>query len=327
MSVKKINVVHVSQTPLVASPNKIAAAQRRIGINAKSIILNDYPKKGPLANKFIGESLVWGEADKNILSLIQDSLIFADIIHIHNDISGPALDFIKNNCTGSVFAYQVHSPLREGPLYCKRAEDTGLPFSAYMVVAQYQPRQYQDYICVPNIVLDAPSLNLRKEGERLKVLFSPSHTRAGRWNAKYSERLEQCIRHLDGLGLIDVVWPEQPLTPIELMSIRRICHVSIDEICTGAYHQISLEGLCAGNVVLNRADYFSKAMLANCSESGEMPPFVNADDFSIENVLLKLATDWQHTANIQQLGYDYFCKNLMPEKMAKIYENVYEKIT
>lgn len=326
MSVKKIKVIHVSQTPLVAAPYKIAAAQRRIGIDAKSIALNDYPKKGPLANKFIGDSLVWGEADKNIISLIHESLRSADIIHVHNDISGPALDFIKNNCTGSNFVYQVHSPLREGPLYCKRAESIGLPFSAFLVVSQYQPRQYQDYICVPNVILDEPSLNLRREGERLKLLFSPSHTRAGRWNAKYSERLEQCIRHLDGLGLVDVVWPEQPLSPIELMSIRRTCHVSIDEICTGAYHQISLEGLCAGNVVLNRADYFSKAMLANVSKSDEMPPFINADDFSIESVLLKLATDWQYTAEMQQRSYDYFCANLSPEKMAKTYESVYEKI-
>jgi hypothetical protein len=326
MSEKKIKVVHISQTPLVAAPNKIAASLRRIGIEATSIILNDYPKKGPLANKFIGDSLVWADADKSVLSLIHNALKSANIIHIHNDISGSPLDFIRNNCTSAAFVYQVHSPLREGPLYCERAESIGIPFSAHLVVAQYQPRHYQEYICVPNIVLDTPSVNIRKEGEKLKLLFSPSHTRAGRWNAKYSERLEKCVKYLDGLGLVDIVWPEFPLSPSELMAIRRSCHVSVDEICTGAYHQVSLEGLCAGNVVINRADHFSKAMLANCADTEEMPPFVYADEYTIENLLLKLAEDWEYTAHIQKNSYDYFCSYLNPENLVKNYENIYERI-
>ena len=326
MSAKSIKVVHLSQTPLVAAPYKLAVAQRMVGIDAKSVVVNDYPKNGPLATKFLGDSLVWTDAEDSIVDLIKFNLLQADIIHIHNDISGEILNIIQANCSKAHFVYQVHSPLREGPLYHYRHGSIGLPFSAFLVVSQYQPRHYCDYQPVPNIILDAPSVSLRKPGEPLKVLFSPSHTRAGRWNAKYSEKLETSIKHLQGLGLIEVVWPKQPLSPAELMAVRKLCHVSIDEIVTGAYHQVSLEGLCAGNVVINRADYFSKAMLANCTHGQSMPPFVFSDDATIDNVLLNLAMNQELTAKLQQTSSDYFKDNLMPNEMAKIYKGIYDAL-
>lgn len=326
MSEKSIKVVHLSQTPLVAAPFKLAVAQRMIGIDAKSVVINDYPKNGPLAKKFLGDSLVWADAEDSIIYLIKTYLLQADIIHIHNDISGEVLNFVKEYCSKANFVYQVHSPLREGPLYHYRHESIGLPFGAFLVVSQYQPRHYYDYQPVPNIILDAPSVSLRKPGEALKVLFSPSHTRSGRWNAKYSERLEECIKNLQGLGLIEAVWPKQPLSPTELMAVRKLCHVSIDEISTGAYHQVSLEGLCAGNVVINRADYFSKAMLANCNNGQSMPPFVFADDATIDNVLIKLAMSQELTAELQKASFDYFKDNLEPKKMAKIYKGIYDAL-
>ena len=326
MSEKSIKVVHLSQTPLVAAPYKLAVAQRMIGIEAKSVALNDYPKNGPLAKKFLGDSLVWTDAEDSIIELIKFYLLQTDIIHIHNDISGEVLNFIKEYCSKARFVYQVHSPLREGPLYHYRHENIGLPFGAFLVVSQYQPRHYFDYQPVPNIILDAPSVTLRKPGEPLKVLFSPSHTRSGRWNAKYSERLEACIKNLQGLGLIEVVWPKQPLSPSELMAVRKFCHVSIDEIATGAYHQVSLEGLCAGNVVINRADYFSKAMLANCTNEQSMPPFVFADDATIDTVLINLATNQKLTAELQQASFDYVKDNLAPKDMAMIYKGIYDAL-
>lgn len=317
-------VVHVAQTPLVGAPMKVATALRRIGYESSSIIYADYPKKGPLSNKFIGESMVWSDADEVALNTIKILLLEADIIHIHNDVSEVILEYIKERCSGAKFIYQVHSPLREGPLYCERAESIGLPFGAKLVVSQYQPRHYTDYFAVPNIVLDTPAIRLRKRGEKLRVLFSPSHARKGRWNCKYSEKLANCLESLTAVGVIEAVTPKAPISPFELMSVRKTCHVSIDEIVTGAYHQVSLEGMCAGNVVINRADYFSKAMLANMVPSNSMPPFVYADEVIIEDVLLKLALDVDLTNSIQSESYDYFVNNLSPELMANIYKEIYE---
>lgn len=321
-----INIVHFSPTPLAGAPAKLAAAQRHIGLNAISVILADYPKAGPLANKFIDGALVWQDAERNVLEIISQMIEEADVIHVHNDVPIDKVQWLRQTCRHAVFVYQVHSPMREGPLYGARAEFINLPFRAHLSVAQYQPRHYPTYLPVPNLVLDAPSVKLRQAGEKLRVMFSPSHTRGGRWNRKYSERLEQVVQSLQALGRIDLVWPAQPLPPGQLMALRRSCHLSIDEIVTGAYHQISLEGLCAGNVVLNRADYFSRAMLANCTSTLEMPPFIYADDQIIDEVLLGLALDVERTASLQQMSYDYFREHLAPEKLVRIYRDVYETI-
>lgn len=320
------NVVHFSPTPLVGAPAKIAAAQRQLGLNALCVALTDYPKAGPLANKFIDGVLVWHEAERHVLDLIRAAVADADIIHVHNDLPADKVQWLRETCRHAAFVYHVHSPMREGPLYGARAEFINLPFRAHLSVAQYQPRHYPDYLPVPNLILDAPSVKLRQPDEKLRVLFSPSHTRAGRWNAKYSERLEQVIRSLQALDRIEVVWPERPLPPAQLMTLRRNCHVSIDEIVTGAFHQVSLEGLCAGNVVINRADHFSRAMLANCTQTLAMPPFVYADDYCIDEVLLGLALDPVRTASLQQASHDYFRDHLAADRLVRIYRDVYEKI-
>lgn len=321
-----LKVVHLSPTPLVASPGKIAAALRRINIDATSVVLADYPKGGPLANKFIDHSLVWTDGSKEIVALIHDRLLTADIIHVHNDLPIKIIEYLRENCTSARFVYQVHSPLREGPLYGNRAEYIGLPFSAYLSVAQYHPRQYPTFQPVPNIVLEEPSIQLRRDGEPLRVLFSPSHTRSGRWNAKYSARLDDCIKHLKGLGQIEVVWPEQPLHPTLLMALRRTCHASIDEIMTGAFHQVSLEGMCAGNVVINRADYFSKALLAQCTETFAIPPFLFADESTIDSVMLSLSANEEQTRRQQQASVNYFANHLVIHKMAERYHDIYKSI-
>lgn len=157
-------------------------------------------------------------------------------------------------------------------------------------------------------------------------MFSPSHARGGRWNAKYSKTLEMTIESLEKMGLIEKVWPEQPVSPSVLMALRRTCHVSIDEIVTGAFHQVSIEGLCAGNVVINRADYFSKAMMAACAQAPELPPFVYADDKCIADILVDLARDWERTAELQVRGGEYFRKYLQPANLVKTFIEAYREI-
>jgi hypothetical protein len=321
-----IKVVHVSQTPLVGAPSKIAAATRMAGFNAHAVCMVDYPAGGGLACKFVNDSIVIHEAPPEIERLVDRIIGEANIIHVHNEVPLEKTEWILERATKARFVYQVHSPVREGPLYIPRADELGLPFSAHLVVGQYQPRHYPSYKPVPNIVLDAPSCTPRVEGQRLRVMFSPSHARSGRWNAKYSKSLEIAIKSLAKMGLIEAVWPEQPVSPNILMALRRTCHVSIDEIVTGAFHQISIEGLCAGNVVINRADYFSKAMMTACSRASELPPFVYADDENIADVLVDLARDWRKTAGLQTESSAYFKKYLRPQSVVKSFVKVYHEI-
>lgn len=321
-----IKVVHFSQTPLVGAPSKIAAATRLAGHYAHAICMVDYPAGGELAGKFVNDSIVLHGAPPEIERLVDRIVGEADIVHVHNEMPLEKAEWLSERATRARFVYHVHSPVREGPLYVPRADELGLPFSAHLVVGQYQPRHYPSYRPVPNIVLDAPSCTPRAEGQKLRVMFSPTHARSGRWNAKYSKKLEVAIESLTKMGLIEAVWPEQPVAPNVLMALRRTCHVSIDEIVTGAFHQVSIEGLCAGNVVINRADYFSKAMMATCAGASELPPFVYADDESIAGVLVDLARDWKKTAVLQTESSAYFRKYLRPQSAVKSFVKVYREI-
>ncbi len=321
-----LKVLHLSPTPLVAAPGRLTRTLRGAGIDALCAVLKDYPASGPLAGKFIEDSSVLHDACKEVLELVDDFAATADVIHVHNDLPAARVQWLRERSPRAAFVYQVHSPLREGPLYYSRADHIGLPFRARLAVGQYQPRHFPDYLPVPNLVPDQPAFRPRQPGQRLRVLFSPSHTRGGRWNAKYSEPLENAIQTLRSSGHIEVVWPSKPVSPGELMALRRTCHVTIDEIVTGAFHQVSIEGLCAGNVVINRADFFSKAMMAQCAQTDELPPFVHADGSTIQDLLLRLAGDVAHTAALQLASHHYFIHHLTAETLVRRFISIYETL-
>ena len=319
----KLKIVHFSPTPLVGAPSKIVAVLKKLGFDSHWIIEKDYPIKGPLYEKFSHNAISLDGISPILKGFVIDIIRDADVIHIHNDISQSLAEWFYSLNSSAKYIYQVHSPLREGPLYIERSQYINLPFYKKMVVAQYQPRQYQNFILVPNLVLDPPSIELREDAQKLKVLFSPTHSRKGRWNAKYSLILEKALNALNDIQLIDVLFIDKPVKPTALMDLRRKCHVSIDEIVTGAYHQISLEGLCAGNVVLNRADFFSKWMLKNVASSEQMPPFINVNDDSIVDVLVKLALEPELCRSLQKRSYNYFVDYLQPERLIENFIRVY----
>lgn len=315
---KKYNIVHISQTPLVAAPAKLAIAQRLNGHKATAIALNDYP--GALKGMFFDEYLTRNEFCN---PLIDSAIEQADIIHVHNDLPEDWVKKVLDMNQKANYIYHVHSPLREGPLYLRRSDYIDLPFVGKFIVGQYQPRIYPGFTLVPNVIIEPPSITLRKPGEKLKVIFSPTHLRPGRWNNKFVEELDVAIRSLVAMKRIEAIIPEKPVHPKMLMAARRTCHVTIDEIATGGFHQVSLEGLAAGNIVINRADYFAKMTFSSFC-NGEFPPFMYSDKNSIAETLTRLADDWDLTNKLQLESFNYFSKFLTPIKMSKVFDNAYE---
>ena len=179
---------------------------------------------------------------------------------------------------------------------------------------------------MPNVVLSKPSFRLKQSGEKLRVMFSPTHSRGGRWNAKYSPELEEALSAFTRMGKIEVITPQSPLTPLALLEMRKSCHVSIDEIVTGSYHQVSLEGLCSGNVVINNSDFFASIMLSNVSGTKDLPPFFQANPKNISERLLELAMNDDLTRHIQKKSFDFFKNNLLPDHLFKVYDNIYKDI-
>lgn len=316
-------VVHLSATPLVGAPGKIAAVCNRIGLRSTTVVYSDYP--GALKGLFTRSSLIWNDAPRAFRCAAEERLESAALVHIHNDLPSDMLEWIIRYAVHAVFIYQVHSPMREGPLYLDRAGPMGLTFAKRLTVGQYHPRHWQDHRPVPNIIDAQPSIRPYRQGEKLRVLFTPSHGRDGRWNAKTSEEVTTALDGLAKTKLIEVIWLEKPIAPEQLLELRRSCHVTIDEVVTGSHHQISLEGLCCGNVVINGADFFSQAMACAAAQATEPPPFLRAHPNNLAETLLQLAFNPERTASLQRASLRYFQSWLLPERLANIYIGIYRE--
>lgn len=322
-----MNIVHISNTPLVGAPSKISESLKLLGHNSICINVADYPNNGPLFKKFTDLSIVLSDDSYNSKDMAMSVLEAADIIHIHNELPEDVIKLVLKHGSNAEFVYQVHSPLREGPLYVDRSNLLGITFSAKCVVAQYQPRQYQDFIPVPNIITSGATVNFRKKDEKLKVVFSPTHSRGGRWNAKTSDKADSVLDVLSKIDSVELIYPKTPVHPSVLMTMRRFAHLSIDEVITGAFHQVSLEGLIAGNVVVNNSDFFSKMAMAdshNCSY-GDVP-FVNANDETLLDTILKYANDVDLTVESQIKSNKFAVDYMSALELVKGYERVYNSI-
>jgi hypothetical protein len=321
VSMSALKIVHLAPTPLVGAPAKVAQIQAREGHSTLSFIFGDYPKE--LAGKFLAGNILMNAPE--LEPVFVQALAEADIVHIHNYIPVDRVATIRAKANNAAFIYQVHSGLREGPMYASREKSLGLPFAARLAVAQYHPRHYPDYTPVPNLVDAKPTFRLPHDRDKLRLLYKPSHPRGGRWNAKTTPKVEETLKSLSLAGIIELVAPTQGHYPNSLLELRRTTHLTIDEVITGSYHQVSLEGLCAGNVVINNSDFFSSAMLQQVAQATEPPPFVRANESTLAETLIELAHDRAKTLMKQVESKEYFEQWLAPKRLIHRYLDIYQE--
>ncbi|MCP4178857.1 MAG: glycosyltransferase [bacterium] len=324
----KIKVVHLSPTPLVGAPSRISnALNKYANVDSTVVLFSDYP--GNLKGKFLSDSITFFDKGddfkyKFIIGLINE----ADILHIHNFLKDDLLHKIYSDVHNSElkYVYHCHSPLREGPLFHDQTKSMGIDFSLKLAVSQYNPRIFQDYKFAPNIINFKPSLKLIKNDEKIKILISPAHKRTGfRWNQKYSKHIDEVLKSLKKLQLIELI-DIVGYSPHEIFEIRKNTHITIDEVLTGAFHQISLEGLAAGNVVINNSDWASLEVSKNISINHEAPPFLITDEKDFEKTILDIINNRKKLRYLQEKSYKYFLANLLPELLVKYYVRYYKEI-
>lgn len=319
------SVVHVSKTPLVGAPAKVAAALDRFtGFRSSAIVGQDYPKA--LAGLFLGDAIVANRGAAT-MDVCADLIRRADVVHVHNDLTPELFELVRKEASGSCrFVYQAHSPLREGPLFVDRSETIDLEWSAKLSIPHYPQRFFQNHRLVPNVVLHTPSIRPLAAREPVRVLFSPAHRRSGlRWGDKVSDALDRAltiVRSLTDTEILEI----GGVPPATLFALRRTTHVTIDEIVTGAFHQISLEGLCAGNVVINAADPFALASLRMAIRADEDPPFVRIEQTDVCESLLELVRDRERIRALQQRSYEYHRAYLDPARLIGFFAEVYEEV-
>jgi hypothetical protein len=321
------NVVHLSSSPLVGAPGKLSDNLNNYseGYNSEWFIEKDYPNH--LKGFFSTNAINLGEKRNIYADYLIKKIQNADIIHIHNFISAPFEKAILRESKKTVkFIYQVHSPLREGPIFYNYEKESKIPFDDYLVVGQYQPRLFNNFKMVPNFVNQKSELNLLDDTEKIKIIFSPTHKQSGgRWNDKFSKNLNEYLKVLATTRKEEIiVYNIEGMPPSSLLKMRTITHITIDEINTGAFHQVSLEGLSKGNVVINNADYFSKQAISAYASNDI--PFYTANDFNIQGRLDKLISDRNLIRDYQQKSYDYYNLNLRPELLIQRFVNIYESV-
>ncbi|WP_396587491.1 hypothetical protein [Bermanella sp. R86510] len=317
-----MNVVHLSKTPLASSPGRMSLYLNKIGVNSVHFFEQDYPDT--LKGKMTMRSF---HLDSSLSSheMLEYYISKADVVHVHNYISASLVVQVNRFFEGGKLVFHAHSPLREGPLFTDVSGQMDLSFTDFYVVAQYQPRHYQNYIPVCNIVPEAPCVDSSTINSPLRILYTPAHNReGGRWNPKGSIKLASAMDYLSAQNKVELKSPPK-LSESQLLGYRSICDVTVDEIVTGSYHQISLEGLSAGNVVINNADFFSIEMLRMAARAKEAPPFLLA---SVDNIGDKL----EYLVNMseeelllrKQESREYFDRYLQPDRLAEILVENYE---
>ena len=205
--------------------------------------------------------------------------------------------------------------------------DFRFSWSALLVVGQVWPRLYPDAIPVPNIVPIAPVEAPVPVKEKAKILYSPSHRRQGRWGTKVSPVMDSALAKLQSDGLADVFDLTQPVSPYQLEVLRKRMNITIDEIVTGGFHQISLEGLLCGNVVVNGSDEFSIQVMRGWTQSQSRPPFVIADEANIEQTLKDLLGDTVRLRELAEESLDYGKSYLLPENLVQRYDEIYRTLS
>ncbi|WP_152453199.1 hypothetical protein [Microbulbifer sp. THAF38] len=287
--------------------------------------MSDYPK--PLSGSFTSSGVYWDRRPNKDSGLAVELIKNADVIHIHNAVYRVVCDEIYELNPTASYVFQTHSGLREGPLYFDATEMMGLPFKRFFTIAQAYPRLYQNYEPVPNIIsFPANPEPALIEGGRPRVLFSPTHSRKARWGGKGSKVLEETLTSLSSLGRIEYVRPKSFLTPYELFSLRKTCQISVDEIITGGFHQVSLEALGAGTVCVNGSDYFSNLSFMSCLGSLDEPPFFRVTEDDCVERMTDLVSSPDLILKYQQESLRFFDNYLRPEKLVSIYAQKYEEL-
>ncbi|PQA88548.1 hypothetical protein CW354_09710 [Marinicaulis flavus] len=205
-------------------------------------------------------------------------------------------------------------------------DDFRFDWSAFFVVGQIWPRLYPEAMPMPNLIPISPPDSPASIGECLKVLYSPSHRRDGRWGTKVSPALDEALSKIEAQGLAEIYDLKSPILPYQLGELRKRMNITIDEITTGGFHQISLEGLLCGNVVINGSDEFSIQVMRGWTKTKKRPPFVIMNEANVEKALSELLENHARLAEIAEASLAYSKEFLPPAKLIQRYDEAYRAI-
>lgn len=325
-----MRIVHFSIKPLAGAPINLVTLLRQYSNH--EIYLVDLHR----LEKF-EQDLVFSEDEEKIMGLVQT----ANIIHLHNYLDLDSTEFAPINFqelhkNGIKIIKQFHSApsviAREMGKKCAEVTNPAIPS---IVIAQFQERFYPNSRVVPNPISplvkklkpengELNTVDLFYSSTNGKPAFSKRKYESARWNTKARHEVINTIRKLEkGAGInSDIV----KKVPFEIAIKRKWrARIVIDDCVTGSYHLSGLEALVMGKVAISYLDNRTTAVLREISGSETMP-FVNAPLESLEMILESLLRDRNACDEIGRLGAKWIEKYWPPDKVASVYETLYEDL-
>jgi hypothetical protein len=304
-----MNILNISSTPLVGSPYNLNKALKLLGYNAHLVYISDYPKVKsffPKPDFYFKEFL----KKKNTydLAICHNILNIGEIDKI--------LDFSKKN------VLILHSSIYDGPIYQRfYLENIKKKFDTIFSLSQGHSRFYPETKLYNNIVFDHPPNQDLDFNNKLNICSTFSLSSEGRFGSKNPNNVIEDLKNFFKKNNDKFKYHEiSNISQREVRRLRSYMHINIDDLYTGAFHQVSLEAVGTGGLAINGADMFTILNFKNAIKVNEQLPFINC--CNVENCINKIFELFFHKKKlIERIKYsrDFYLKYLNPQRLTNIF--------
>lgn len=211
----------------------------------------------------------------NWSDLLASRVAAADVVVLHNVAQQSIVDLIlASRRKGSRVFYHLHSPPFEPPLYAYEILSANR-FDGLFCVAQGHSRFCQGAIAIANIIEDIFLIDGVER--RSSVMVGHLRTTGARWSRKVPDKFSGGLEARLAPEGVTVFTTERlfgaETVPhrIFIQALQGFDYV-VDDVCSGLFHQSSLEALKSGCLVFTAADRTSLDSFCSAADCPE-PPF------------------------------------------------------
>lgn len=289
-----MKVAIFSRTPLAAAPWELYKALKKyttIDVN----LINGTARYND--GRIFPFHLLLGSPNGNAMRILQES----ELWHVHNYLV-PQLVMLKK-------AHKVVAQFHSLPRLMNWRQLMDFADVSYTIRQPNQEEEYKELRALPNIIDPDEYCPIRRKSP-VKIAFAPS-TRApiGHPGSKGYAQVKTVLDRVAQKRDVEIVWIEhRPYE--ENLALKQRSHILIDDVVTGNWHRTSLEGMCFGCAVLN------KAMKS---------PFAYATLNTLEERLLWLVDNPEILNDFQERSRLWVLQHWHAMDMVKEYVKAYEE--
>lgn len=248
----------------------------------------------------------------------------ADIVVLHNVAQQSIVDLAfacrRKGC--QVF-YHLHSPPFEPPLYAFEILSANA-FDGLFCVAQGHVRFCNGATAIANIIEDV--LLIDGVERRSAVMVGHLRTTGARWSRKVPDKFAAALG--DRLAPEGVsVFTTERLFGVETVPHRTFIQAFqgfdyvVDDVCSGLFHQSSMEALKAGCIVFTAADGTSLDSFCTAAECPEPPFEIVSDPMEVADRVKHYARSPSLLEAKRAQAFQYSDKYLQKDRLGDIFVN------